>query len=380
MSEIGNELPNAKKQRTESPKVQTDREKYAPYFEELVDKGYTVIPDVVSPEKCAEASRLLHEFMLKLDIDITSPSLKKSDYPNAHGIIQHLGAGQSQGAWLIRQDEEVANIFGLMYGTNDLLCSMDGVCLVPSQYTNRNKSWLHVDQAPTKKGLRCIQGYVNLLTSHDAKSRSLSVVPCSHLAHEKLEARIPRAQGVKKDWFKFEENELCFLGGSARDHDGKLRRLAPLQRTRVLGGVGSLVLWDSRLAHEGLEPDPDIKDRRPGEVVYVSMQPRAFISDANLEKKKKAFREYRLTTHYAASKIELFPLKWRTWGKEVPENLTRQIRDRVESPRMLELAGITELKTRAKITTEPMLDFGAEKEEEGEEGEEDVSEEDAADF
>jgi hypothetical protein len=92
-------------------------------------------------------------------------------------------------------------------------------------------------------------------------------------------------------------------------------------------------------------------------IVYVCYQPRSYITARNLAKKQKAFDEYRMTTHWPASKIELFSKTWRTYGQPIAANLRTPTRDRVETARMLELAGKTALTTRPLRRTPPMLAF-----------------------
>ena len=110
------------------------------------------------------------------------------------------------------------------------------------------------------------------------------------------------AKDAKKDWRKLEEPELAEYAA---------RGCAP---ARVRCPAGSLVLWDSRTVHCGVEPE---KGRRNAAaqrcVVYVCMQPRARATPAALRKKRAALEALRMTSHWAA-KPTLFPLTPRTYG------------------------------------------------------------------
>lgn len=79
-----------------------------------------------------------------------------------------------------------------------------------------------------------------------------------------------------------------------------------------------------------------MKDRESGNfraVVYVFMSSRARYDKKNLEKKRKAFREGRMTAH----NVRLFP---RTYGKELQVNPDFGRTDRMTlSPLGLRLAG-----------------------------------------
>lgn len=294
---------------------------YKKYFDELATNGYTVIENVVPPDVCAKSYAGIIKFLNEAGVKTDDPELKMSSYPNQHGIMQHFEAGHMQPIWDIRMRTEVTDVFDELYGDNDLLVSFDGFCWMPKHASFNGRRWLHADQSHKRLGLRCVQGYVNLLTSHDASSGSLAVVPGSHLKHSEYAAKHPEATKNPKDWHKYTEEELAEFGDVVRVH----------------GGVGSLVLWDSRTAHSAIEPLWTTVNPRERCVVYVCYQPRAFISESALKRKVGAFDNFRMTTHWPASRIEQFPEK--PWTRGKPYSTITPARTRVESPRMLQLAG-----------------------------------------
>ena len=90
---------------------------------------------------------------------------------------------------------------------------------------------------------------------------------------------------------------------------------------RIKCPKGSMVLWDSRLIHFGVEP---VKDRPIPNfrcVAYLCYSPRKLAPQKNIEKKRKAFEEMRMTTHWPCN-VKLFPKTPRTWGAEVLEMTT----------------------------------------------------------
>jgi hypothetical protein len=79
---------------------------------------------------------------------------------------------------------------------------------------------------------------------------------------------------------------------------------------------GSLVLWDSRLIHCGVPPMkwralPNFRC-----VVYLCYQPRSGATANELKKKRAAFENMRMTTHWPC-KSKLFAEGFRTYDKEV---------------------------------------------------------------
>ena len=91
-----------------------------------------------------------------------------------------------------------------------------------------------------------------------------------------------------------------------------------------------MVLWDSRTIHCGTEPIKGRDNQKFRNVVYVCMLPRSFTTESNLKKKRKAFEELRMTTHWP-HKPKLFPINPRTYGGPLPNVV------QVEKPKLSEL-------------------------------------------
>lgn len=228
-----------------------------------------------------------------------------------HSMLhQHFGVGHAQAVWDVRQHPRVAGVFANLWQTKpeDLLVSFDGFSLhvPPEQNGNRGwyrKPWMHVDQSYTRNGFECVQGWV---TAHPVEEgdATLAFLRGSHAHHGAVAdaCNLRAAKDAKKDWRKLEEPELAEYAA---------RGCAP---ARVRCPAGSLVLWDSRTVHCGVEPE---KGRRNAAaqrcVVYVCMQPRARATPAALRKKRAALEALRMTSHWAA-KPTLFPLTPRTYG------------------------------------------------------------------
>ena len=71
-------------------------------------------------------------------------------------------------------------VFSELWGTNELLSSFDSINLArPGKNEAAGLGWLHVDQAPLRRGLFCIQGLVNLV---DVGPDTTGGLPQEHLA------------------------------------------------------------------------------------------------------------------------------------------------------------------------------------------------------
>lgn len=63
----------------------------------------------------------------------------------------------------MNREPGVVSAFEKLWGTNELLVSFDTINLtLPNAGSmGGSKPWPHVDQAPERKGLSCVQGIIN---------------------------------------------------------------------------------------------------------------------------------------------------------------------------------------------------------------------------
>ena len=113
--------------------------------------------------------------------------------------------------------------------------------------------------------------------------------------------------------------------------------------------AGSLVLWDSRVVHQGLVPARG--NQRIA--VYVSYQPRGYATEADLARKRKCFDAYRMTTHAAAEGVQMFPKSARHM-QPAPVPL-ETLRNRQTSPEMLVSQQHTVLRDLQKAAANPTI-------------------------
>jgi hypothetical protein len=59
-------------------------------------------------------------------------------------------------------EPKVMDIFSKLWGTDELLCSFDGMNItLPRQKDLTWSPWPHCDQSPHRKGMQCVQGLLN---------------------------------------------------------------------------------------------------------------------------------------------------------------------------------------------------------------------------
>ena len=266
----------------------------------LKNNGWAIVKGVTKADFAQETASKFWKWFENFNtgIDREKPETwKTKDWPvNLHGIIQWYGLGHEQFVWDVRMREEIIKIFAEIYKDDKLLVSFDGGNC--SKVSNvKTKSWAHIDQGHKKIGFRCVQGFLNLNPCGE-KDGGLVVYQGSHKLHEKIWEGGKKATG---DWYKFTPEEL------------EIFKDCPI--VKVCCEPGDIVLWDSRAVHWAKAPELGDKSRTRM-VVYVSYQPAKLATNATLNKKKTAFKERRMTSHWAAENIKLFPKNPRTYGDD----------------------------------------------------------------
>lgn len=287
--------------------------------------GYCIVENVFSPFESDELIDMMWIWLEGLGTGIkrndkTTWSNNNWIFPTLHqGMIQHT-LGQEEFMWKAREHLNVLYVFFQIYNTFELLSSFDAatICRPPETGYCRSPStsWLHTDQkiVPLKpekvytSKYYSIQGVVNLEESGD-EDGSLFVGEGSHLLHTKMFEN----NGVKpKDnWYLITKNDLNFL----QQNNTKF--------IKVNAPKGALILFDSRAIHSGFphqnnRTNPD----RFRYVIYVSLTPARRATHKDIDKKIKAVKTGRTTTHWSSNNIKIFPLP-RTYGKQYPY-LTRK--------------------------------------------------------
>jgi len=284
-------------------------------FKEKLNKyGVCVIPNVIPEDKCVELrnnmwSEVKHLHKNRFDINKQKTWKNFYDFMPLHSmLIQHFSIAHLQSVWDVRQNEKVGEIFGKIWNVpkEELLSSFDGISInLPPEKTNRGwfmgNDWMHTDQAPNKKGRHCIQGLVNLYPVNKGDA-TLTILEKSHKYHKDFFKHIDLESN--HDWFKLDtDQKQWFLDKGC-------------EQFCVLAPVGSLVLWDSRTIHQGIEAQKGRDKQNFRMVIYTCLLPKSKFSEKMREKRKKMFEDMRVTNHWGT---HMFPLSPRTYGRELQE-------------------------------------------------------------
>jgi hypothetical protein len=222
--------------------------------------------------------------------------------PHKHGIVETAYINHAEAVRDIRTHDKVLRFFTTLYGTTQLVGSMDRVNFkFPGRRYKSQADWPHADQQPGKNGLRCVQAYVSLTGSETEEHPGNRFYDKSHLAFEQMTR--PFVGLVEKDWFKLTPEQIAAIDTDAY----------PL--VKPCHGPGALVLWDSRTIHS----PSDGSNFAPGRyVVYACYQPynRVMFTAADEKKKRELFTQKRAAPHWPSPQATPFPEFPRTYDRE----------------------------------------------------------------
>jgi len=286
--------------------------------------GYCIVENVFTNQECDTTIDSMWSWLEGLGTGIKRND--KSTWNNGNwphyskqGMLQHT-LGHEEFMWKIREHISVLYLFYQIYGTFDLLVSFDGATIgrpPETGYTTSPKSsWIHTDQNvvngvnPDKvhsTDKYCVQGIANFEHCGDDDG-CLFVGEGSHLLHSKL--FVENKQVPKDNWYIFTEKDIEFM----KNKEVKfIKTNAP---------KGSMILFDSRCAHSGYPSQNNRAVERFRYVIYVSMAPAIRATQKDIDKKIKAIRDGKTTTHWSSNNTKIFPLP-QTYGKLLPY-LTRK--------------------------------------------------------
>ena len=224
-------------------------------------------------------------------------------------LIQHWCVGHTQSSWDLRQNINIVEIFAYFWdcSVNDLLVSFDGLSFnLPPEITkkgwNKGNTWYHTDQSFTTNEFKCIQSFITGLDINEYNA-TLSIMEGSNKYHGEFKDKYNITDKI--DWYKLTKHQEEFYYNKG------------CNIKNITCPKGSLVFWDSRTIHCGIEADKRRTIPNIRAVIYLCYMPRNLCNEANTKKKQKAFNELRTTSHYPC-KIKLFAKEPRTYGGIMP--------------------------------------------------------------
>ncbi|KAJ5766167.1 uncharacterized protein N7511_003783 [Penicillium nucicola] len=265
--------------------------KYGDFRDDILQNGYAVVKGAIARDRALKYAddiyTWLEEFNLGFDRNDRS-TIHKDHLPdiNEKGMCLGYGISHESFTWAVRQEPAVVGAFEKVYDTEDLIVSFDSVNIgFPNRMDIKpNSPWPHQDQDPEKPGFRCLQGLVNLLPN-GPQDGGLIVCKGAHLLSEEFHANFKDEERIwswTKEWYGFTEAGQAWLKDKG------------CEWIKVEAEPGDLLLWDSRTPHYNVSSETN-QDRF---CVYTCFMPVADATKEQLQTKKMAFEETKMTTHW----------------------------------------------------------------------------------
>ena len=300
--------------------------------------GVAIIPSVLNESECSNMLNGMWDYFEHISNNWVQPITRTNTnswkeifrlYPLHSMLIQYWNVGHAQVSWDVRQNPKIVDIFAHFWGCSneELLVSFDGLSFnLPPEITkrgwNKDYTWFHTDQSYTRNNFECMQSWVTSLDVNPGDA-TLAFMEGSNNFHNMLATQFNISD--KMDWYKLtKEMEKFYL------YKGCMYK-------KIKCPKGSMVFWDSRTIHCGVEAMKERSEPNIRSIVYLCYTPRSQCNKKNLEKKVKAFNELRTTSHWP-HKPKLFGKNPRTYGCELP--VITNINAPILSELGLKLAGI----------------------------------------
>ena len=236
--------------------------------------GVAVVTNVLDASECARMEGLWRQDLLHaVDAQAThSPHTKRTlaaiqesgvrAWPHAwspavgkHGVASQRGLPHGSFAWACRLHPGVRRIFAEVFGVEDGAQMSTGLdctffSAADSAAAETNSQWLHVDQNHHRGRTElCFQGVLYIWPSSSTADSTTVVWPGSH---REVYARLMEDDTAKQG--KGNGQQLNHLAdGGVR---AELLQMASCCARRVPCPAGSLLLWDSRVVHQGWRGGP----------------------------------------------------------------------------------------------------------------------------
>jgi len=286
----------------------------------IEEYGVAIIENILTEEECASIINGLWDYFEHITQNWELPINRNNRqsfkqiyklYPLHSMLFQYFNCGHAQISWDMRQHPAILEIFSHFWGVpqEELLVSFDGFSFnIPPEYTNRgwnlNNTWYHSDQSFLRNNFECVQSWITGLDVNEGDA-TLAFMEKSNQFHKEFsEWKVANTaefdfSKFKDDWYKLSRNEEQFYLDKG------------CQYKKIICKKGSLVFWDSRTIHCGVEAMRGRAEPNFRAVIYLCYIPKHLYSKRDINKRRKAFLELRVTNHWGN---KLFGKTPRTYG------------------------------------------------------------------
>lgn len=287
----------------------------------------------LSPERAQYYQQKAFAWLKSFDptLDLDDPATwPTADLPRQteRNTYEHYSVVHEKFMWEARMEPGVVEAFSQLWGTDELLVSFDALNVTLPSLKPPRAPWPHVDQAPRKRGMHCIQGIINLSHADDTNDGTLCVMDGSAaLVEQFFDEMTDPADWEARDNRYFDAADMAWFTA---------RGVRPV---RVAAEPGDLILWDSRCIHWGGEPTAQSRTIRT--VIYAAYAPAKLATPEALAEKRRVFEANGGTTHWPHTNIKLRDLQARLPdGTPDPRHRAEPLEAAEPSDQLLKLAGV----------------------------------------
>lgn len=140
---------------------------YGDWRDEFHKYGCAVVKNVITPERAEYYKKKQIEWLQSFDLGFDPND--ESTWTAEHlpvsfkgGMYFAYSSTHEKFVWEARTEPKVVDVFTKLWGTDELLCSFDGMNItLPRQKDLTWSPWPHCDQNENRKGMQCVQGLLN---------------------------------------------------------------------------------------------------------------------------------------------------------------------------------------------------------------------------
>lgn len=295
--------------------------------------GYVVLKGAIPKDRALGYRQKMLEWITGFNkgLDLEDPfTWTEGHLPQSFkaGMYLNYCAAHEKYVWDARQEPGVLEAFEKIWGTNELAVSFDTINVTfPNRKDVSWSPWPHVDQAPERKGLSCVQGIINLSRAGPDDGGLVLMKGSSRLFDEFFSLNPPdRTQGIGAkhyDFYPFKDNQLPWFKEKG------------CELIKVCAEPGDLILWDSRSMHFARFPESnEIRT-----IIYACYTPAAFMSEEDRKKKSEIFKKWETTTHWPHCNLHSHG-KAMVDGKIDPDERDEPLEKPKLTSQLLRLAGV----------------------------------------
>lgn len=308
-------------------------EVYGDWRDDFFRDGYVVLKNAIPADRAAgyrqKALDWITSFGKGLDLDDRTTWTSEHLPQNFKaGMYLHYCAAHEKYVWDARMEPGVLGAFEKIWGTEKLVASFDTVNITfPGRKDVEWSPWPHVDQAPERKGLSCVQGIINLSPAGPKDGGLVLMKGSSKLFDQFFGLNPPdRTQGIGAkhyDFYPFKEHHVDWY------------KQQGCEILKVCADPGDLILWDSRSMHYAEFPQSETIRT----IIYACFTPASLMSEEDRRKKAEIFKKWETTTHWPHCNLHSHG-KAMIDGKRDPAERDEPLEKPELTPKLLRLAAV----------------------------------------